>query len=67
MGAPARPGGLTSNGNTNGLLRQYFPKSTDLLMHSREPLAVKLNGRPRETLGRDTPAERFAQLLAVTD
>ncbi|MEV1121477.1 IS30 family transposase, partial [Actinosynnema sp. NPDC049800] len=55
-----------SNENTNGLLRQYFPKSTDLAVHSAENLAAvaaELNGRPRKTLGWDTPAERLAKLL----
>ena len=51
---------------TNGLLRQYFPKGTDLSMHSAEEIAAvaaALNSRPRKTLDWKTPAEALDQLL----
>ena len=55
-----------SNENTNGLLRQYFVKGTDLRVHDRNALqsvADELNTRPRRSLNWDTPAERLAALM----
>jgi IS30 family transposase len=64
---PAKPWQRGSNENTNGLLRQYFPKGTDLSLNGPDHLdfvSAQMNRRPRKTLGWDNPAEALSRLLS---
>jgi IS30 family transposase len=67
---PQNPWQRGSNENTNGLLRQYFPKGLDLSDYSQgqlDAVANGLNARPRKTLDYDSPAQRFERCVAMTD